>query len=1657
MAITQTQIVDYLNKKVGYGVAKTDTSTAKYPFNESIASPLLVPGATVLQQDYAIPNVSSAPSANTVVNGTTVVSVYNTSTSAVVQGTSLSESISNETWSTGITNWIPPSFGSGYQLKVYAGPSGASAATAAQYTQLPVAGSGNSDSWFFDYQSGILNFADTNVPTAVSGNVVYFFGAVYTGALGITNYANLNVTGNLTSTNGNINLTNGNIVLTNGTYYGNFAGTIVGTTATANVAYYDVITPLSNNQNYYLEFANISTSGNSITGVNSGLNYNPSSGNLTASTMVAANMYASTIGNTGATLTGTTVTVTNGSITTLQATNFSTGNARITGGYADNFPIGANVSAPATFTTVQTNSTFTSCGAVQAFSGISSTSTSTGALQVQGGAGITGNIYVGGNAKITGNLEVDGTLTYINTTTEIVSGIEVVAGNLVANSGTASSSTTTGALVVAGGVGISGAAYIGGSVFSANSATGFFSNINNTPIGSLTPSTGAFTTATTSGTLIASGNVVAASGTASSSTTTGALVVVGGLGISGAVNTGSTITASGVITSNGNLVAASGTASSSTTTGALVVVGGAGISGNVYVGNLITSGSSGNISGVNTLFATNVITSNLNVSTSATFSGTTTFSTITTGALQAQAIGNVTPGTGAFTTLTSSGITTSNGNLVAASGTASTTTTSGALVVVGGMGISGTISSGGAINTSGIVTLTNSTNGANGTGALVVQNGGAYIAGNLYVGGNINLSTTTINQITGNSGSFFGNAAGFGALYTGIPSGYVVDPQTVTQETANFNGYAGVVTGQNLNSGSLSSADIFLSPDNGTYNDTYLDMGIGSSTYNYSGYSLIHANDGYLFVQGNSTTQGGNLIVGTGAANDIVFTVQGINTNNEVMRITRANTVVIKSTTSATNTTSGALQVAGGVGIQGALYAGSIQNTPISGSTGYFTTAQATNLSTANAVITGGYVSGLSNVSATYMTTTNLSTANAVISGGYISSMSNIFATYGTFTYSAPTNFSTANAVISGGYISGVSNITATTANITNLTTSNINVFGGALNNVVIGNVSTASASFTTLNASGVSTLTGNIVTGVTTSTSTTTGALVIPFAGGAGIGGNLNVGGITNLIGNVVFGGTPSTSTTTGAIVVGGGVGIAGNAYIAGNIILGSALNYVPANAPMQIGFNINNFSQFAIQNANGGNNASTDIAAVANNGSDNDTYIDMGITSSNYSQAAYSLYNPNDGYLIVSGNTTSGGGNLILNTYQKNDIIFATGGTYANAEVARFHGNTTTSGYFVVKTGTNNTLSANTGALQVWGGASVSGNTFTGGSSYQMGGALFNHNQASAGTTGGNNNNAFIMQGVNDSTLIYAKPLSAYDAVIIGGNGASTSFAQGAKLVINSTDSILLPTGTNSQRPGSSGGTDTTGMLRFNTTGGAIEWYNGTSWQTASTSFTVIADQQFNGDGSTVAFTLSSSQTTASCIVSINGVVQIPTLAYSVSGTTLTFTEAPAPGDVIDVREITTTSTVLGLADASGYNTVNVVTGTGITFTTGTSSQTIQYTIGTSGAIVTNGSNVTVASAGTSVIDNLFANAYSSAKYTITAVIQNTNIREVTEVLMVHNGDGTSVTTATVATYGRVNTAGNTLVTYGATTTGNIAQLQATTTNANTILRIKRDYMAL
>jgi hypothetical protein len=63
----------------------------------------------------------------------------------------------------------------------------------------------------------------------------------------------------------------------------------------------------------------------------------------------------------------------------------------------------------------------------------------------------------------------------------------------------------------------------------------------------------------------------------------------------------------------------------------------------------------------------------------------------------------------------------------------------------------------------------------------------------------------------------------------------------------------------------------------------------------------------------------------------------------------------------------------------------------------------------------------------------------------------------------------------------------------------------------------------------------------------------------------------------------------------------------------------------------NLNNYLQLNIQNTNNGISASSDIVATANNGSETEFYIDMGINGQNY---VYYLGGPNDAYLYAHAN---------------------------------------------------------------------------------------------------------------------------------------------------------------------------------------------------------------------------------------------------------------------------------------------------------------------------------------------------------------------------------------------------------------------------------------
>lgn len=71
------------------------------------------------------------------------------------------------------------------------------------------------------------------------------------------------------------------------------------------------------------------------------------------------------------------------------------------------------------------------------------------------------------------------------------------------------------------------------------------------------------------------------------------------------------------------------------------------------------------------------------------------------------------------------------------------------------------------------------------------------------------------------------------------------------------------------------------------------------------------------------------------------------------------------------------------------------------------------------------------------------------------------------------------------------------------------------------------------------------------------------------------------------------------------------------------------------------------------------------------------------------------------------------------------------------------------------------------------------------------------------------------------------------------------------------------------------------------------------------------FTGDGSNTAFTLSTTPATINYTTAVVGGVTQPRSAYSIVGTTLTFTSAPANNQIIEVTTIGTSNTTLYTVD--------------------------------------------------------------------------------------------------------------------------------------------------
>ena len=323
--------------------------------------------------------------------------------------------------------------------------------------------------------------------------------------------------------------------------------------------------------------------------------------------------------------------------------------------------------------------------------------------------------------------------------------------------------------------------------------------------------------------------------------------------------------------------------------------------------------------------------------------------------------------------------------------------------------------------------------------------------------------------------------------------------------------------------------------------------------------------------------------------------------------------------------------------------------------------------------------------------------------------------------------------------------------------------------------------------------------------------------------------------------------------------VTIGGTAQIGGNVFIGAPLNFVSTNAYLQYGALQNNYVQLLMQNESSGINASTDFVATANNGNDNDTYVDLGINGSGYSQLAYSLTGANDAYLYVQGNTITGGGNLVISTFTAKDIIFSLNGEFVQNEIARFRSNTNS---FIVGT-TTATTSVSTGAIITNGGAGIAGNLYVGSGVWASNIAVTNITAATTSTTGA----LTVAGGVGvGGNVVASGQIKTY-----GGLYSVSSFSGGYAdgiVVDYASGNGRISVGVNDNITLYSGGPASTPLLSVLSTG-AINISNVAQ---------ITGNVKIVGTGNGIVFADGSFQSTATSNTAYN-VIQVNSSSYTVT----------------------------------------------------------------------------------------------------------------------------------------------------------------------------------
>jgi hypothetical protein len=505
-------------------------------------------------------------------------------------------------------------------------------------------------------------------------------------------------------------------------------------------------------------------------------------------------------------------------------------------------------------------------------------------------------------------------------------------------------------------------------------------------------------------------------------------------------------------------------------------------------------------------------------------------------------------------------------------------------------------------------------------------------------------------------------------------------------------------------------------------------------------------------------------------------------------------------------------------------------------------------------------------------------------------------------------------------------------------------------------------------NGTGIVVVTGNLDAGnistsnvVTSNVSTSTGNLTLDPVAGSNVVVTSNLN-ISSI--------EDASSTTTGALVITGGVGVGGNLYVS------TALNVAGTDV-------IDAISAVSAQLAS----VDTKLSDAISANTDAISVLSAALASTNDVVSALSSdlasidTKLSNAVSVVAADLSSAVSNLqsAIDTVSNTISIVLNSSTTFSGATYSFTGNTP-----------SNTVSS--GTVVITGGLGVSDNIYanvvTATSKLEAASLTITTDTLSNNNIDGN--------------------------VVIQPNGTGI-------LDINTDTAMLIPAGPESSRPLGA----TAGYTRYNTSSGYLEYYNGATWVNASPTTGLMSLDIYQGDNSTTTFTASQTVPVENYIVTLNGVMQLPGVAYTLSGADIIFAEAPTSIDTVEIRSLNTSliglgptiqnealDTIVTVENTVGDNKVRMTT-------SGTERIVLDSNLNLkSGTNLTYDQTGISAGTGNTIVDTFTTTSYRSAKYFVQ--VSNGSNHQVFDAMVVHNGTTPYISSSTLYTSSSLGTLG-------------------------------------